>query len=142
MKNEELKKKIVEIVLNSEITGIQVRAITGGISMANSIADAIIAAEIGDVSSEKAMRELAEAFYREKCAEYDLINYKLQKAEYRAELEERALKTLIKKRYTLCEVPTNLCDGIGCRSNECQKIILEYYLQQAEKELEEEKENE
>ena len=44
MTNEELKKKIVEVVLNSEITGIQIRAIMGGVSTANSIADALIAA--------------------------------------------------------------------------------------------------
>ena len=44
MTNEELKKKIVEVVLNSEITGIQIRSITGGYSMANNIADALIAA--------------------------------------------------------------------------------------------------
>lgn len=49
MTNEELKKKIVEVVLNSEITGIQIRAITGGYSTANNIADALIAAGIGDV---------------------------------------------------------------------------------------------
>lgn len=46
MTNEELKKKIVEVVLNSEITGIQIRAIMGGVSTANSIADALIAAGI------------------------------------------------------------------------------------------------
>lgn len=34
MTNEELKKKIIEIVLDTEITGIKVRNITGGISMA------------------------------------------------------------------------------------------------------------
>lgn len=44
MNSDELKKKIVEVVLNSEITGIQIRAITGGYSMANNIADALIAA--------------------------------------------------------------------------------------------------
>ena len=55
MTNEELKKKIVEVVLNSEITGIQIRAITGGYSMANNIADALIAAGIGDVSERKAL---------------------------------------------------------------------------------------
>ena len=44
MTNEELKNKIVEVVLNSEITGIQVRNITGGVSTANSIADTLIAA--------------------------------------------------------------------------------------------------
>ena len=60
MTNEELKKKIVEVVLNSEITGIQIRAITGGYSMANNIADALIAAGIGDVSELKNHRVVAE----------------------------------------------------------------------------------
>ena len=46
MTDEVLKKKIVEVVLNSEITGIQIRAITGGYSMANNIADALIAAGV------------------------------------------------------------------------------------------------
>lgn len=53
MTNEELKKKIVEVVLNSEITGIQIRAITGGYSMANNIADALIAAGIGDLKEHR-----------------------------------------------------------------------------------------
>lgn len=60
MTNEELKKKIVEVVLNSEITGIQIRAITGGYSMANNIADALIAAGIGDVSELKKHRVVVE----------------------------------------------------------------------------------
>ena len=60
MTNEELKKKIVEVVLNSEITGIQVRAITGGYSMANNLADALIAAGIGDVSELKKHRVVVE----------------------------------------------------------------------------------
>ena len=60
MNNDELKKKIVEIVLNSEITGIQIRAITGGVSMANSIADALIAAGIGDVKEAEHRAEVAE----------------------------------------------------------------------------------
>ena len=57
MTNEELKKKIVEVVLNSEITGIQIRAITGGYSMVNNIADALIAANIGYVSEWKERAE-------------------------------------------------------------------------------------
>lgn len=59
MTNEELKKKIVEVVLNSEITGIQIRAITGGYSMANNIADALISAGIGDVTEWKEKVECA-----------------------------------------------------------------------------------
>ena len=64
MTNEELKKKIVEVVLNSEITGIQIRAITGGYSMANNIADALIAAGYGDVKEIKyRVRRAEKAFY-------------------------------------------------------------------------------
>ena len=60
MTDEVLKKKIVEVVLNSEITGIQIRAITGGYSMANNIADALISAGIGDVKETELRAEAAE----------------------------------------------------------------------------------
>lgn len=60
MTNEELKKKIVEVVLDSEITGIQIRTITGGYSMANNIADALIAAGIGDVKEAQHRADAAE----------------------------------------------------------------------------------
>lgn len=66
----------------------------------------------------------------------------VKEAEHRALVAERALKILIKNQYSRCAVPTELCSGIGCRSNECQKIILEYYLQQAKKELAEERKDE
>lgn len=42
------REKMIEIVLDTEITGIKIRNITGGISTANAIADALIAAGIGD----------------------------------------------------------------------------------------------
>ena len=102
MNNEELKKKVVEILFpvlkgsriscNEENACKQCWFPCEVDRLADSLADALIAAGIGDVSSEKAMRELAEAFHREKCAEYDLINYKLQKAEHRAEVAKRAMK--------------------------------------------------
>lgn len=38
------REKIIEIVLNADITGIKIRNITGGISTAKAIADALIAA--------------------------------------------------------------------------------------------------
>ena len=80
MTDEERKKKIVEIISPYVVE-----------RWHDKIADALIAAWVGDVSSEKAMRELAEAFHREKCAEYDLLNYQMQKSEYRiAEAEHRA----------------------------------------------------
>ena len=45
------RDKIIEIVLDTEITGIKIRNITGGISTANAIADALIAAGIGDTTN-------------------------------------------------------------------------------------------
>lgn len=138
MNNEELKIKIAAI-LQSRAFDNGYRILEIGYITALDIADALIAAGIGDVKS----LEISDA-----SKEQSSINYycemrewkdKCREAEHRVERAERALKILIKNRYARCEVPTNLCDGIGCRSNECQKIILEYYLQQAEKELAEER---
>ena len=109
MTNKELKKKIYDIIA----------PYVSAYGDDERIADALIAAGIGDVSSEKAMRELAEAFHREKCAEYDLINYKLQKAEHRVEVAERALQLMSR--------------------GECTFASPEYYREQAEKELAEER---
>ena len=75
--NAEVRKQIIEIVLDTEITGIKVRNITGGISMAKAIADALIEAGIGDVKeikyrvrrAEKALyiacRETAEIIFKD-----------------------------------------------------------------------------
>ena len=111
MTNEELKKKIVEFVLNSEITGIQIRAITGGYSMANNIADALIAAGVGDVKEEK-----FEADHYWNMWQGALVE--LERAERRAEVAERALK--------IAEDLGELCAPV------------EDYINQAEKELAEE----
>lgn len=101
MNNDELKKKIVKELNKLQDYGYMIRVTyneSTGTGSGTShqvtndyIADTLIAAGIGDVSSEKAMRELAEAFHREKCAEYDLLNYQMQKSEYGiAEAEHRA----------------------------------------------------
>ena len=123
MTNEELKKKIVEVVLNSEITGIQIRAITGGYSMANNIADALIAAGIGDVKEaelERKAYEVASNQYR--------IWFEEQKD--RAEVAEKALLTACIKmvKYEKSDVNIELLVG----------VIYRKYLKQAEKELAEE----
>lgn len=54
------REKMIEIVLDTEITGIKLRNITGGMSTANAIADALIAANIGDVTEWKERAEKAE----------------------------------------------------------------------------------
>ena len=154
MNNDELKKKIAQIIADyfcpqrnehknlwgddrlcySKMNFAECERVT-------ECTDALIAAGIGDVSSEKAMRELAEAFHREKCAEYDLINYKLQKAEHRSLVAERALYI------ACCEQNKHWC--MQCDSfAECDtsnevcieaKKHAEELIKQAEKELAEER---
>lgn len=125
MNNEEQKIKIAAILQSRPFENGCCKDVEIGYITALNIADALIAAGIGDVSSEKAMRELAEAFYREKCAEYDLLNYQMQKSEYRiAEAEHRA-KVLGR---TLA-----IMKGKGLISG-----VVDDYIVQAEKELAEE----
>ena len=45
------RDKIIEIVLDADITGIKIRDVIGGMSTANTIADALIAAGIGDTTN-------------------------------------------------------------------------------------------
>ena len=131
MNNDELKKKIVEIIINAIWKDAEADYDSTDETEAGSIADALIAAGIGDVSSEKAMRELTEAFHREKCAEYDLINYKLQKAEHRYLVAERALLNLCVdiQPYSLFDLTPLVTEA---------SVKMQEYLQQAEKELAEE----
>lgn len=137
MTNEELRTKIVEILEETEYEWTEEK--NGYILQIfyDKLADALIAAGIGDVSSEKAMRELAEAFYREKCAEYDLLNYQMQKSEYRiaeakhhVEVAEMALKIVCRMQENL----NILVDGKPWTKEE----IYNRYIEQAEKELAEE----
>lgn len=83
------REKMIEIVLDTEITGIKLRNITGGISTANAIADALIEAGIGDVKEAEHRAELAEAFHNLKCKDYDLLNYQFEKMKHRAKVAEK-----------------------------------------------------
>lgn len=131
MTDEERKRKIVEIISPYVVE-----------RWHDKIAGALIKAWIGDVSSEKAMRELAEAFHREKCAEYDLLNYQMQKLEYRvveaehrAEVAERAVYNMAYGQW----------QREGARRVICEKYApstVRDYLARAEKELEEERKDE
>lgn len=56
MNEQELREKIIGIVLDVPITGIKIREILGGEATANAIADALIEAGIGDVSELKKHR--------------------------------------------------------------------------------------
>lgn len=71
----------------------------------------------------KAEIALAKAFHDEKCAEYELVCYKLQKAEHLAKVARRALKIAVSEYSWI-------------KGNENATSALTYdYLQQAEKEL-------
>lgn len=160
MTNDELKKKIVEVVLNSEITGIQIRAITGGYSMANNIADALIAAGIGDVKDVEAEANRYEMLYKLQNRDMALAERRAHdaetvqkiaasatamavleaaKAERRAELAERALNKFAEN--VTCEDCPFFSD---CSSSEKMKDSVHQnycfaeYLRQAEKEFAEE----
>lgn len=111
MTNEELKKKIVEVVLNSEITGIQIRAITGGYSMANNIADALISAGIGDVTEWKErakkhrVRVLPDGTIKQlySAEEVEDINRQREEYKHRAEVAERECRIATDKIYLLIQ---------------------------------------
>lgn len=153
MTNEELKKKIVDIVLNVEWTGClgYTHHISGGISVANAIADALIAAGIGDVKDLQAqvnaleMTNIAlQAGYDD--AEKDRLYWvdKYKEAEHRADVAERALRNAAPRLNCrgglgkgFCKV--DKCDYYHCNNDDgCVKA----HLDQAEKELAEEKKNE
>lgn len=92
MSNEELKKKIVEIVLDTEITGIKIRNITGGISMAKTIADALIAAGIGDTSDLEVKCEVLQRDVDNLTRTMEEGAEELKEAQHRAEVAESALR--------------------------------------------------
>lgn len=120
MTNDELKKKIVEVVLNSEITGIQIRAITGGYS--NNIADALISAGL------RFGENLTATFNHMALEREHELERRLAEAEHRAARAERAFSKLVHEMYEHGIRP--MCD---------EKFFLESRLKDAEKELEEEK---
>lgn len=123
MKNEELKKKIVEIIINAIWKDAEADYDSTDETEAGSIADALIAAKIGDVKDLQAQVDVLEitnialqAGYDD--AEKDRLYWvdKYKEAEHRAARAERALK--------IAEDLGELCAPV------------EDYINQAEKELE------
>lgn len=147
------REKMIEIVLDTEITGIKLRNITGGMSTANAIADALIAANIGDVTEWKERVECAKrilqiptlpngttdlSYFEYKGERIQDIARQRDEYKHRAEVAERNDK--IKDRalndacYALARIynpnDSKVVVGKGFREN---------YIQQAEREVEEEK---
>lgn len=142
MTNEDLKKKIADIVLGVEWTGClgNTYHISGGMSVANAIADALIAAGICDVTEwkEKAKKHrvqvLPDGTIKQLYSDEEVEDIARQRDEYkhRAEVAERALLRACKINAIFAEadVPNILAES----------ALYRFYLQQAEKELAEERE--
>lgn len=147
MKNEELKKKIVEIIINAIWKDAEADYDSTDETEAGSIADALIAAGIGDVKDLQAQVNVLEitnialqAGYDD--AEKDRLYWvdKYKEAEHRADVAERALRNAAPRLNCrgglgkgFCKV--DKCDYYHCNNDDgCVKA----HLDQAEKELAEE----
>ena len=91
-------------------------------SILKRMTNALIVANIGDVSEletkykqEKNLREFAEAFHNEKCAEYELLNYQFEKMKHRAEVAEKIAEEA-------CEIV--FCEAID--NEEWDEVIRNY----------------
>lgn len=126
MNNEELKKKIENIVATAILEADELPFV----ETAEHIADALIAAGIGDVKTAQEIGASAAA----------MAVFEAAKAERRAEVAEMALKDCI-DYYSY----SGLCPVLDCNYNkacwrkECTPDIVKCFKIQAEKELAEEK---
>lgn len=141
MNNEELKKKIVEIIINAIWKDAQADYDSTDESEARTIADALIAAGIG--------------FDKSHLATFQELDTKLRVAEHRAEVAERALDKAVELAYEYrTEADTLSCSScpVGdelfpkCKDRglykECSKRWKEQLVEQAKKELAEDKKDE
>ena len=118
MNNEELKKKIVDIALHAEWTDMFGDHNSIGKYAANAIADALIAAGIGDVKEAEAEANRYEMLYKMQSRDMALLERKVHEAEHRAKVLGRTLAIM---------------KGKGLISG-----VVDDYIVQAEKELAEE----
>ena len=146
MTNEELKKKIVEILVNckSDECAIDLCSeCTGNPCISNcrekEQADALILAGIGDVKDVEAEANRYEMLYKLQNRDMALAERRAHDAEHRAEVAERALNKFAEN--VTCEDCPFFSD---CSSSEKMKDSVHQnycfaeYLRQAEKELAEE----
>ena len=136
MNNEELKKKIVETIINAIWKDAEADYDSTDESEARTIADALIAAGIGDVK--EAEKEYRDAIFlavtsqtmTSERSRYIELNKNI--AEHRAEVAERALLNLCVdiQTYSLFDQTPLVTEA---------SVKMQEYLQQAEKELAEER---
>lgn len=148
MTNEELKKKIVDIVLNVAWEGClgNTYHFSGGRSAANAIADALTEAGVVDKSDYVSMKETAVKYK----AEVSKAENRVKDAERRAARAEIALDKAVELAYEFrTEADTLSCSSCpmfhifdSCKERglyqDCSKQWKEELIKQAEKELAEE----
>lgn len=130
MKNEELKEKMVKIIINAIWKDAEADYDSTDESEAISIADALIAAGIGDVKDVEAEANRYEMLYKLQNRDMALAERRAHDAEHRAEVAERAFSKLVHEMYEHGIRP--MCD---------EKFFVESRLKDAEKELAEEGKN-
>lgn len=135
MTNEELKKKIVEI-LDNNIRWQPYYYISRGIVYEDdlkNIADALIAAglKFDTIVSHTATFDLMQQ------EQINSLERRCAQAEHRAEVSERALLYAVSE-YRCDECPCEECNAEIRGSNECIDLIIKTYKEQVEKELAEE----
>lgn len=124
MSNEELKKKIVGIIRTADTS------IVIGTNNINIIADALIAAGIGDVKETEAEANRYEMLYSLQSRDMALAERKAYESEHRAARAERALMTVC------TNVVKDEEDDVTIEP--CARVLYTAYLKQAEQELAEE----
>ena len=130
MNNDELKKKIVDIIqMKLQECPFQPIGITYG-EAAEYVADALIAAGIGDVKTVQHISASATA----------LAVLDAAKAEHRAEVAERALD-LCETAYILA-LNHRATEGISGQAIASDLGVHKFFMEQAEKELAEERKDE
>lgn len=157
MNNEELKKKIVDILDNKQTHGVSLQRISvdGPIRIVQvytpneDIADALIAAGIGDVSKWKAYAKIhrivitkedrIKQLYSDE--EVDEIVKEREEFKYRALVAERALKNSATRLKCNGGFGKGFCSIRECEYYHCDNDegCIKAHLEQAEKELAEEK---
>lgn len=131
MTEQELREKIVKIALNTSWTDMFGDHYSIGESAANAIADALIAAGIGDVKETEAEANRYEMLYKLQNRDMALAERRAHDAEHRAEVAERALKKA-------CFILARNYYTDGGDWGRFRDEFVAHYKEQAEKELAEE----
>ena len=137
MTEQELKEKIVRIVIDSIWKDAEADYESTDESAAKTIADALIAAEIGDVSELKKECNSKEEACNKCYSDYRYWKEKAKEYKHRAEVAERALD-LCETAYVLA-INGMKTHGISLQAITSDLGVHGFFMRQAEKELQEER---